>query len=193
MAGQNQANLTYRDDFDSFRDDFRHNLLAKQGMASVDPCCVHGCALPGCFRVSTKQLRHAQETAAAEQQGRPGFSDISGFDLPATGPPGVCGTHAFNVIKSHVDGEGGPVHQATAKPRFGERSYISGVIKIANKAVKEQAPLGNRTGDAEDESEEDRTRRRSKTQPSRGSAKRKHDAPQQPALPKRGSARTKPK
>ena len=124
-------------------------------MASANTCCVHRCALSGCFRVPTKQLRHAQETAAAEQQGRPGSSDISGFDLPATGQPGVCGTHAFNVIKSHVDGEGGPVDQATAKPRLCERTYISGVIKIANKAVKEQAPLGNRTGDEEDESEEE--------------------------------------
>ena len=83
----------------------------------------------------------------------PGSSDISGFDLPATGRPGVRGgTRASNVIKKwYVDGEGGPVDKVTARPRLCERTYISDVIKITKKAVTEQAPLGNRTADVDEE------------------------------------------
>ena len=142
--------LTYRDGFVSLHGDFRRNLLSKDRMDVVGPCCVHGCGLSGHFQVPEKQLNHAHEAAASLKRGRARSSDIAGFCRPATGEqPGVCGTHAFSTIKAHIDGNG-----QEAKKNTRELTFVHDVIKIANKAVQEEAPLGNRTADEPEEEEE---------------------------------------
>ena len=95
-------------------------------MDVVGPCCVHGCGLSGHFQVSEKQLNHAHEAAASRKCGPARSSDIAGFCRPATGEKsGVCGTHAFSIIKAHIDGKGGPLEVATAKKNTRERTFRS--------------------------------------------------------------------